>query len=422
MVQAAAMTVKSAETTAAAARLLERCDAVASFSEQPGRITRRFLSAPVGPLHERLAGWFREAGMTVRTDAVGNLIGRRPASEPPEGRPAKTLLIGSHIDTVPDAGRYDGVLGVLAGLALVELLDGRRMPYAIEVIAFSEEEGVRFATPYIGSLAAAGRFDPALLAKTDAAGVTLEQAIRGFGLDPAGIPAAAYRPDDLLAYFEIHIEQGPVLESQNLPVALVEAIAGQSRLWVSFHGQAGHAGTCPMEHRRDALAAAADLVTDVERTARTTPGLRATVGCLSVEPGATNVVPGRARMSLDVRHADDSVRLRALGDLIRNAQAYAQVRRLGFEIESRTDQPAVPADRRLGDLLADCLGDAGLPALRMLSGAGHDAAVMASVAPMCMLFVRSPGGISHHPDEAVNAPDVAAALEVGLRFLRRLER
>ncbi len=396
--------------------ILARCDAVAGFTEEPGRITRAFLCAPMRGVHDLVGGWMRDAGMEVRLDAVGNLIGRYPAARPD----APVLLIGSHLDTVPNAGRFDGVLGVVLGIAAVGALSRKRLPFAIDVLAFSEEEGVRYRTPYLGSLAAAGQFDPRLLERTDAAGVTLADALRGFGLDPARVSDAAYPPGRALGYLEVHIEQGPVLESLNQPLGVVEGIAGQSRLWVRFEGRAGHAGTSPMERRRDALAAAAEFVLAVERLARIKRGLRATVGQLGVNPGAVNVVPGSARLSVDFRHAHDDVRQPALASLLKQAEAIARHRRVRFVLEQEEHHSAVPADLRWTDRLADAVRAAGHPVHRMVSGAGHDAAVMASLAPMTMLFVRSPGGVSHHPDEAVRAEDVRAALDVTVRFIESL--
>jgi allantoate deiminase len=401
---------------ALAEEVLARCEAVAAYSEEPGRITRTFLCEAMRGLHTCLAGWMRAAGLAARLDPVGNLIGRHPAATPD----APVLLIGSHLDSVPDAGKYDGVLGVLLGVAAVQALGGERLPFAVDVIGFCEEEGIRYRTPYLGSLAVCGRLDPAFLGRTDGAGVSLADALRHFGLDPSQVPRAAYPAGQVLGYVEAHLEQGPVLEALGAPLGVVEVIAGQSRLWLRFEGKAGHAGTLPMELRRDALAAAAEFVVAVEQHARGIDGLRATVGTLAVSPGAVNVVPGSARLSLDVRHARDEVRERALADLLGRAEALAARRGVGFHVEHAEHHPAVPADPRLTGLLAESARAAGYAAPRLVSGAGHDAAVMAGLAPMTMLFVRSPGGVSHHPDEAVLPEDVAAALEVLVALLRRL--
>lgn len=399
-----------------AREVLERCEVIARFTEEPGRITRTFLCPAMRSVHDHLTEWMRAAGMTVRRDALGNLIGRYPAAVP--GAPR--FLIGSHLDSVPNAGKYDGILGVLLGLAAVQALAGRRLPFAVVLLGFSEEEGVRYRTPYLGSLAVRGRFEAALLERTDAAGISLAAALRDFGLDPARISEAAYPGEHLLGYLEAHIEQGPVLETLRLPVGVVEAIVGQSRLWVRFQGTAGHAGTLPMEHRQDALAAAAELVLHVEALARSTPGLRGTVGALTIAPGAANVVPGAARLSLDIRHAQDTVRDETVAQVLRQAEAIAVRRRVAFQVEQTEHHAAVPADARLAGLLATAVAAVGVPVQRLVSGAGHDAAIMAELTPMAMLFIRSPGGISHHPDEAVLPADVETALKVLVEFLDRL--
>jgi allantoate deiminase len=395
------------------AEVLERCEALARFSEVPGRLTRTFLRPPVRDVHERLTEWMREAGVAVRIDAMGNLTGR--LSAPRED--AHVFMVGSHIDSVPDAGKYDGVLGVLLGVAAAKALAGREFKRTLDVIAFSEEEGVRFRTPYLGSRAVCGRFDANLLELTDAGGVTLAQAIRDFGLDPARIPQAAYRRGQMTGYLEVHIEQGPVLESAGHPLGVVKAIVGQSRLQVKFTGKAGHAGTLPMRQRRDALTAAAEFVVTAEHYARATDGLRATVGRFALSPGAINVVPGEAQLTVDVRHSDDGVREHSVGHLRDKAHEIAQRRGLTVTIEALGDQPAVVMDEALTKRLSDAACATGHPPLVMDSGAGHDAAIMADLCPAAMLFLRSPGGISHHPDESVLPEDVRAALGVLIRFL-----
>jgi len=395
---------------------LERCHVLARFSEEPDRLTRTFLSPPMRAVHESLASWMRELDMEVRIDAVGNLIGHYPGSS----RDAPLFLLGSHVDTVRDAGPYDGILGVTLSLALVKALEGRRLPFAIEVIAFSEEEGVRFGVPFLGSKAVTGQFTPKLLKLQDAQGQTVEEAIRAFGLDPAQIPQAAYNPAQVKGFLEFHIEQGPVLEALGYPLGLVEVIVGQSRLEVAFRGQAGHAGTTPMHLRKDALAGAAEWMVLVEREAREEQGLVATVGMITALPGAANVIPGEVRMSLDVRHPYDEVRSLAVANLVTRAQQVAQ--RRGLELDYRTlyEQAAVPCDPELNERLALSAQAQGYPVHRMVSGAGHDAMIMSALCPSTLLFLRSPGGLSHHPEESVWPQDVEAALRVGLDFLHRL--
>jgi len=398
-----------------AQRAIAECRQIAQMSEEPGRITRRFLTPPVHEVHNFLRSRMESLGMSVHTDAAGNLRG---LWQPP-GAHAKRLVLGSHIDTVPGAGAYDGILGVALALEWTHLAQELKLPLPIEVIAFSEEEGVRFGVPFLGSRAVAGRFDPALLALKDADGITLEQAIRAFGLDPGKIGDAALDAD-VLGFVEIHIEQGPILESEGLSIAAVTAIVGQTRLTAEFHGHANHSGTTPMRLRRDALAGAAEWVSAVEAIALETQGLIATVGKIDVEPNAANVIAGVARLSLDVRHAEDAARKAAVESLVAQAQSIAEKRALTLEITRQMDQPAVPMDERLTACLADAIAAAGLPEKLMTSGAGHDAMVMAARAPTTMLFLRSPGGISHHPEESVLEQDVEAALNVGRRFLQRL--
>ena len=400
---------------AQAKRVIDECRHLATMTEEPGRITRRFLSPAVREVHDYLRARMKALGMQVHVDAAGNLRGLWQSQD----SSGKRLVMGSHIDTVPDAGAFDGVLGVVIALEWVEIARELKLPLSIEIIAFSEEEGVRFGTPFIGSRAVAGRFDEDLLEAKDADGVTLEAAIRTFGLDPGQIGEAELA-EGAVGFVEVHIEQGPVLESEWLSVAAVTAIVGQTRLTFEFIGHANHAGTTPMRLRRDALSAAAEWIAKVEAGACATDGLVATVGKIVVEPNAGNVVPGSVKVSLDVRHAIDSTRKEAVGKLIENAESIAARRELKLKRTRQLDQPAVPMDERLTSFLADAIEAVGLPLKRMPSGAGHDAMVMAARVPTAMLFLRSPGGLSHHPDEAVLEEDVEASLEVGRKFLERL--
>ena len=398
-----------------ARRVIAECTLIAGMTEEAGRITRRFLAPPVRNVHAHLRNRMEQLGMTVWVDAAGNLRGVRQ----PQGSSFKRLLIGSHIDTVPDAGRYDGVLGVVLALELVELSQEMRLGLPIEVIAFSEEEGVRFQVPFIGSRAVAGRFDPALLTLRDAEGLMLEDAIRAFGLDPGRISEATV-DDNVIGFLEVHIEQGPVLEAENLSVAAVSRIVGQSRLNLEFAGQANHAGTTPMHLRRDALAGAAEMIVATEAAAQQTEGLVATVGKIDVGPNVGNVVPGWAEISLDVRHAHDGVRLKTVEELSEKATAIAARRGLALQVTRQLDQPAVAMDERLTGWVLSSIQAAGFPSKQMCSGAGHDAMVMANRVPATMLFLRSPGGISHSPAESVRQEDVEAALRAGIKFLERL--
>lgn len=353
--------------------------------------------------------------MTVRVDAVGNLRGLWT----PENAAAKRLILGSHIDTVPNAGAFDGVLGVVLAIELVESAQALRLPLAIEVIAFSEEEGVRFGFPFIGSRAVAGRLDSATLAFKDADDVSIGEAIEAFALAPNEIAKVA-ASNEAIGFLEFHIEQGPVLEAESLSVAAVTSIVGQTRLDLRFLGHANHAGTTPMYLRRDAMAGAAEWIAKVEPLARKTEGLVATVGRVNVQPNAGNVIPGAVDVSLDVRHIHDSVRRRAVDDLLEAANAVASRRGLSLESTLKMDEPSVPMDERLTAFMSDAMETAGFAPKLMPSGAGHDAMIMAGRMPTAMLFLRSPGGISHHPDETVRKEDVGAALRVGEKFLERL--
>jgi len=396
--------------------IIRRCRELAACTEEPGFTTRRFLSQPMHEVHARVRSWMEEAGMSVHLDAAGNIRGCYPATRP--GMPR--LFIGSHLDTVPRAGAFDGVLGVVLAVALLKFLGERRLKFQIEVVGFSEEEGVRFGVPFIGSRALVGTVDDELLNSRDGDGIRVLDAIRAFGLDPSRIGNARIE-DGAIGYLEFHIEQGPVLESLDLPLGVVEAIAGQSRIDVIFEGKANHAGTTPMNLRRDALAGAAEWICMVEREAQATRGLAATVGRLDVQPGAGNVIAGHALASLDVRHADDAIRKRAVASFLAGANEIAARRGLSVSSESRLDQASVAMDASLVESLKQSVERSGYPVHKMVSGAGHDAMIMASRMPAAMLFLRSPGGISHHPDETVRPEDVAAALATGKEFLEELE-
>lgn len=354
-------------------------------------------------------------GVHVRTDAAGNFRGVYAAAQSNAAR----LLIGSHLDTVPKAGAYDGTLGVVIAVALVEELRGRRLPFAIEVVGFSEEEGVRFATPFIGSRALVGRLDEQLLGTLDAQGTSVRKAIEEFGLDPAEISQAALQPD-AIGYIEFHIEQGPALEQLNLPLAAVAGIAGQSRLEFTFQGHANHAGTTPMHLRHDAIAGAAEWIGVAERLAVETPGLVATVGKIEAKPGATNVIAGEARLTLDVRHISDEIRARSVEDLEREAQRIAARRGLSVRVGHLMSQPAVTMDPFLMREIEQAIAKTGCTPHRMVSGAGHDAMIMAEKVPSAMIFLRTPGGISHDPGESVLQDDVEKAIACGLHLLDRL--
>lgn len=398
-----------------AEEMVARCRKLASFSEDAGGTRRTFLSPPMHDCHSEIEGWMRSLGAEVKIDAAGNFRGIYPSSD----SAAPRLLLGSHLDTVPNAGAFDGVLGVLLPIALLEALEGRRLPFGIEIVGFSEEEGVRFGTPFIGSRALTGRLDEELLGLKDAHGISVRDAITDFGLNPRQIPLAALG-DDILGYVEFHIEQGPVLETLDRPLAVVDAIAGQSRLEFSFIGQANHAGTTPMHLRHDAIAGAAEWIARVEHEALKVPGLVATVGKIDARPGATNVIAGEARMTLDVRHGRDDVRTRAVADLTRASEEIAGRRGLTVSHRTLLSQPAVAMSPFLVDEIEQAIRKTGCEPHHMVSGAGHDAMILAEKVPAAMIFLRTPRGISHEAAESVAVDDVAKAIECGLHLLDQL--
>ncbi len=365
--------------------------------------------------HCEITRWLGPLGTEVNIDAAGNLRAFYSAAD----TQAPRLLLGSHLDTVPNAGAYDGVLGVVLAIALLEELDGRRLPFGIEVVGFSEEEGVRFGAPFIGSRALTGRLDEQLLSLQDAQGISVRRAIENFGLNPGDIPKAAVK-NDTLGYLEFHIEQGPVLEKLRLPLAVVEGIAGQSRLEFTFVGRANHAGTTPMHLRHDAVAAAAEWIISVERQANEVPNLVATVGRIDARPGATNVIAGEARLTLDVRHSSDEIRNRAVDSLVREAEQIVQRRGLSVSHRILLNQQAIAMDSFLVNEIEQAIRHSGCETHRMVSGAGHDAMILAERVPAAMIFLRTPGGISHDPGESVELEVVAKAIECGLRLLDQL--
>ena len=396
----------------AADEVVARCRELARISDERGRLTRVFGGPGMERANDLVGRWMEEAGMAARVDAARNLVGHLPGSEADAG----TLLLGSHLDTVRDAGAFDGPLGVLCAIDCVARLRAEEvtLPFALDVLGFSDEEGVRFGSAYLGSRALAGTLDDALLDRADDDGVTVRAAL-------GGTAAPASRAGErLLGYCEVHIEQGPVLEERGLPVGVVAAIAGATRAEVRFRGRAGHAGTVPMALRRDAAAALAELVLAVEAVGRSADGLVATVGRLEVRPGAPNVVPGEALGTIDVRHADDAVRAGAVAAIRARAEAIAEARGVESTWRDLLETAAVAMDPALSERLAAAVRAAGVEPLRLASGAGHDAVALAGTAPVAMLFVRCAGGVSHHPDEAVDAADVAVALDVLDGFVRGL--
>jgi allantoate deiminase len=403
------------DTRRLAEEAVARCRKLATFSEDQGALRRTFLSPPMRDCHREVAGWMKNLGMEVRMDAAGNLRGSYAAQQ----SGARRLLLGSHLDTVPNAGAYDGILGVAIAVSLLEALDSRKLPFAIEVAGFSEEEGVRFGMPFIGSRALVGRLDETILEIQDASGITLRKVIEDFDLNPLEISQACVG-NDYFGYIEFHIEQGPVLEKLGQPLAAVESIAGQSRMQVAFHGRSNHAGTTPMDLRYDALAAAAEWITAVEQLGKNMSGLVATVGKIDAKPGATNVIAGETQMTLDVRHSVDRIRIDAVKSFFQQAEAISKRRGLTMHWASLLDQQAVPMDSFLVGEIESAIGKTGCVPHRMTSGAGHDAMILAEKVPAGMIFLRTPGGISHDPAESVAVEDVDQAIQCGLHLLNQL--
>lgn len=401
----------AAELGARAFRLL---DELAAISDESGKLTRLYLS----PSHRRAAdlvqGWMRQAGLDASLDAAGSVQGRMEGQAP--GLPA--LMVGSHIDTVRDGGRYDGNLGVVAGILVAEALKPRAasLPFAFEVVAFGDEENVRFPTNFSTSAALAVGYDARWLDATDAEGVKLRDALRAFGGDPEGLAALRRAPGSLVGYLELHIEQGPVLEAHDEPVGVVTAINAQIRARVRVTGEAGHAGTVPMRLRRDALAAAAEMALAMEAVAAAHPDAVGTVGVFRPEPGATNVIPSAVGFTVDFRAPRDDTLASMDGQLRERFAEIAQRRGVGLSIEPYAREKATPMDETLRQALERGVARSGanIAARRIPSGAGHDAMIMAKLCPSAMLFVRNEKGVSHSPLEAMTQEDAGIAVKVML--------
>jgi len=394
---------------------MQRCAALARHSELPGGLTRVFLSPEGRAAGELVLGWMREAGMQAQLDAIGNAVGRYEGERPA----LPCLMLGSHLDTVRDAGRYDGMLGVVSAIECVHALNsrGKRLPFAIEVVGFGDEEGVRFGTTLLGSRAIAGTLDAKVLDTRDASGKSIAEAMREFGLNPERLSRVKRKRSDVLAYIELHIEQGPVLEAEGLPVGVVTAINGFSRLRVTLRGDAGHAGTVPMGLRRDALAAAAECVLAVEKTAREHPELVGTVGRIEARPGAINVIPGEVQFTVDIRAPQDSLREQAVAEVRRKIGEIAAPRKIEAAIESLQDLGSSACAPWLMQQLVRAVEAQGLRVHRLPSGAGHDGMAIKAIADIAMLFVRCKGGVSHNPAESISEGDAGTGFRTLLSFI-----
>jgi allantoate deiminase len=390
---------------------------LAAISAEPVRLVRLFLTSEHRRAADLVARWMRDAGLAVSEDALGTVRGR--LGEGPR------LLIGSHIDTVIDAGKYDGPLGVVSGILAAEhfVRVGKALPFGIDVLAFGDEEGSRFPSTYSSSMACAGCFEREMLSFVDTKGVAFADALKSYGKDAAAIPAAAYAKHEAAGYVEVHIEQGPVLEAQGQPLGVVTGIIGQSRMRAVVTGAAGHAGTVPMNLRHDALAGAAEMALVVEAICRKHPadGMVGTVGRIEASPGAVNIIPGRVTFTIDLRALTDALRVGAIADFQAEARRIAKARGLAVEFDLFHEVPTAPCAPALQDALAASIGALGHSAIRLPSGAGHDAQIMARLCPAAMLFVRCRGGISHNPAEFASVSDMGLAVAALIGFIERFK-
>ncbi|MBP7669779.1 MAG: allantoate amidohydrolase [Ferrovibrio sp.] len=398
-----------------APKMMARLDELGRVSDNPENLTRTTFT----PAHKQgnalALRWMQEAGMATSADDAGNVIGIYAGSDPKLPR----LMLGSHLDTVRNAGKYDGMLGVIAAIACVEELhsQGKRLPFGIEVVGFSNEEGTRFGATMTGSRALIGAFDPAVFEAKDRDGISFRQALQDFGLDPARITAQARKPGEIAAFMELHIEQGPVLERNGLALGVVTAISGARRYRVEIKGLAGHAGTVPMGGRQDALLAAAEIALYIEQRCTGTPTLVGTVGQMEAFPGAVNVIPGMARFSIDIRAAQDPLRDAAADDVLAEIQAIAARRKVEAIVTPLHHSAATPCDPRLMDAVERAILAQNVPTMRLPSGAGHDAMTVAAICPVGMIFMRCTRGISHNPLEAVLPEDVELATAALYHFV-----
>lgn len=404
-------------TEALANKVMHWCDQLAAISSHPENISRFYLTPEHKRCNELVAQWMQDAGMETWVDAAGNICGRYDGKNPC----AKTLILASHLDSIPNAGAYDGILGVLVAIAVVEQFyqNDITLPYAIDIIGFGDEEGTRFGSTLLGSRAVAGTWNPEWWELKDRNGISLKQAFIDFGLEPDNIHSAARNPDDLLAYIEVHIEQGPVLENENLALGIVTAIAGARRFSIDIEGYAGHAGTVPMPMRKDALVGAALGVVLVENIANEFDVV-ATVGKIECGPGAVNVIPGHATFTIDIRSGDDQLRDQAFAKIQHELDMICLNRNLVARWTEIHNAPAVVCADWIQALQASVLRDMNLHPYTLMSGAGHDAMAMADICDVAMYFVRCKGGVSHHPDESVTVDDVALAIDALSNTLQKL--
>ncbi len=395
--------------TGAGEQVLKYIEMLAQISEEDDKLTRLSLTEQHRQANALVGKLMESIGMQVRTDAIGNITGRLQGSSD-----QRALLLGSHLDSVRDAGKFDGPLGVIAPIVCMESLkaEGIALPYSIEIIGFCDEEGVRFPSTLLGSRALAGTLDPAVLQERDTDDISIASALESFGQNPTDIKTAQRKPDDFLGFVEVHIEQGPVLEKENLPVGLVTAISGAARYTITVTGMAGHAGTVPMGLRKDALVAASECIVEIEQICQSYNNVVGTVGTIQSMPGAGNVIPGQVEFSLDLRSSDDSTRTDAEQQIYQSIEAITLKRQLTFDIQKTYEAAGVTCDQWLSNQLGSAIQNAGYSLCALPSGAGHDAMAIADLTRVAMLFVRCTDGISHHPDEHITVEDAEAAVQV----------
>ncbi len=397
---------------------MQRIEQLAAISESEHGLTRRFATPEHRRANDLFADWMKQAGMSVQEDAIGNVTGRYEGTTDS----APCIMLGSHLDTVVMAGKYDGMLGVLCGLACVEHLaaSGQRLSHAIEVIAFADEEGVRYHSTFLGSRAVTGEFDLSLLDRLDKDGISMRDALIAFGKNPEEIGAAVRQPGDIAAYLEVHIEQGPVLEQQGLGVGVVTGIAGATRMMVTLTGEAGHAGTVPMTLRRDALVGAADCIAGIEKICTGPVDLVGTVGAIDAKPGAGNVIPGNVGFSIDIRAAEDETRNTAVEAVKDHIKSVCEKRHLAVDIDTVHDEPSEACDPALIEHISGAIASCQPRVLTLTSGAGHDVMVMSHLTAAGLIFVRCAGGISHNPAESITAEDAWLGATVMLQTVLSL--
>ena len=399
--------------------IAEMLDQLSRITEREHGISRQFLTPEHKKVNDLVGNWMRLAGMVVWQDPIGNIFGRYQGNQ----NDLPVLMLGSHLDTVVDAGKYDGILGVATAIHCVAALHNRkkRLPFALEVIGFADEEGTRFQSTYLGSKAVAGTFDYAALDRLDTAGISMKEALISFGLEPEKIQHAARSADEIAAYIELHIEQGPVLENEKRVAGIVTGIAGSTRMTIRITGKAGHAGTVPFNLRQDALVAASECILAVEQKAKEHENTVATVGEISIQPGASNVIPGEAMFTVDLRSAKNHVRQNVEAELLQALETICRRRSVDIVINKTHDAPSINCSKNIIKQLENTFNQCGYPPRLLPSGAGHDAAAMSDLTDVGMIFLRCKNGVSHSPAEFVKQEDLNAGMKILLKFVENFQ-